>query len=594
MKCLVRRVLRRSSAGQVHQDAVYETETLTLGRATGQSVFLPDMQVALQHAVIKQEGKDRFTLQALGGNQIRVNRRILQAATLKIGDKIGFGRATILVVDPPVDYDLALEIQPMAEDGSARANTGAGPLTLKAAGASARPWAWLFFLLVLGLGLGVPLFIGYNTMQIGARLDARSQGTSTESDTMVASVETPTNLPDTEVWSPGHLSTVHRFIGRDCTRCHTAPFQPVQDGACLHCHINLAGHADSEIALAFVDLKRAHCSSCHQEHMGEAALVSTDDRTCTECHADPHQRMPGSNLPAVHDFAADHPQFRVALIELDVNWHSSTRLVSMDAPQLVRLPGLKFSHQRHLASGGIKRSDGTLETLNCSSCHVPDPGKVGFLALGFKQQCQRCHELNFEPGDPATQLPHGNVAAASSLLQGYYARLALRGGVGDTGAPAAVAGYRLPNQELSSGERQAALAWADSKAAAVAKEVFSYRLCVTCHQVRTAVGSDPPWQLAPVVQQQHWFSSAAFSHAPHMTMSCDSCHAVRRSNSNTEVLMPKIAECRKCHAASVASGSPVSSDCVNCHAFHKAARHTMAGSLVPADFLVQPLVHRTH
>lgn len=594
MKCLIRRVLRRSSAGQVHQDAVYETEALTLGRAAGQSVFLPDMQVALQHAVIKQEGKDRFSLQAFGGNQMWVNRRILQAATLKIGDKIGIGRATILVIDPPNGYDLALEIQPMAEDGSGRASTGAGTLTLKAAGASARPWAWLFFLLVLGLGLGVPLFIGYNAMQTDARLDARSQGTSTESDAMVANLETPTNLPGTELWSPGLLSTVHRFMGRDCTRCHTAPFQPVQDGACLHCHVNLAGHADSEIALAFVDLKRAHCSSCHQEHMGEAALVSPDDRTCTACHGDPHQRMPGSSLPAVHDFANDHPQFRVGLLGLDVNWHPSMHLVSMDDPHLARMPGLKFSHAVHLAPAGIKRSDGTLETLNCSSCHVADPGKVGFLALSFKQQCQRCHELNFEPGDPTTQLPHGNVAAAWSFLQGYYARLALRGGVGDASAPAAVAGYRLPNQELSSGQRQAALTWADNKAAAVGKEVFSYRLCVTCHQVRAVVGSTPPWQLAPVAQQQHWFLSAAFSHAPHTTMSCDSCHAARHSTSNTEVLMPKIAKCRECHAASVASGTPVSSDCVNCHAFHKAVRHTMAGSLVPADFLVQPLVQRAH
>ena len=158
-----------------------------------------------------------------------------------------------------------------------------------------------------------------------------------------------------------------------------------------------------------------------------------------------------------------------------------------------------------------------------------------------------------------------------------------------------MAGYRSPGQALSGGAREAALSWADAKTASVGREVFSYRLCVSCHQVREApAGSAAPWQIAPVSQQDHWFTGAAFNHGAHATMSCDSCHEVRRSKTNAEVLMPKIATCRECHAANAASGMQVSSSCITCHAFHKATRHSMAGSLVPADFLVQPLVTPGH
>ena len=594
MKCLIRRVLRKSSAGQVQQDSVCETETLTIGRATGQQVFLPDMQVALQHAVIRPLGKGRYSLQAMGSNQVWVNRRIVQSATVKPGDEIGIGRSQLALIPAPTGYELALEILPMTE-GESGTVAGAGALTLKATGMSARPWAWLAFLVVLGLCLAVPLFIGFRVMDARAHLESGSRGTTAESSAMQTNMQTSTNLPNSEAWSPGALSSTHRFIGRDCARCHTAPFQPVQNSACLQCHMNLAAHVDSAAGLEVTDLRQARCSACHQEHMGSAALIGTDDRTCTDCHADPHARMAGSQLPAVKDFAVDHPQFRVALLQLDTDWHVSTRPASLDDPGLKRMPGLKFPHDVHLVAAGVKRSDGSLEPMNCASCHVPDPGRVGFKPQSYAQQCQRCHVLSFEPGDPGTLLPHGNVQAAWLFLQGYYSHLALAGGVHDAGAPEAVSGYRSPGQALSGGAREAALSWADAKTASVEREVFSYRLCVTCHQVREApVGSAVPWQIAPVTQQEHWFTGAAFNHGAHATMSCDSCHEVRRSKTNADVLMPKIATCRECHAANAASGMQVSSGCITCHAFHKATRHSMTGSLVPADFLVQPLVTPDH
>ncbi|MGH8372735.1 MAG: cytochrome c3 family protein [Gammaproteobacteria bacterium] len=594
MRYLVRRVLRKSASGQVHQDSDYDTENLSIGRAAGQQVFLADMQVALQHAVIKPFGKARFGLQAVGANQLRVNNRITQSSTLGIGDQIDIGHIRLSVTEPPEGYDFAIEILPATET-TGKALDGVGALSLRATGASVRPWAWLSFLLILGLSLGIPLYFGISTMHIHARSGARA-GSPAPTNVMQAVMSGADHTPNNQAWSPGPLTDAHRFIANDCARCHTSSFMPVTNNACLSCHVNLPAHADSSPALSEVDFKEARCTSCHQEHHGNNALIISASSSCTDCHSDPHSRMPGSKLPAVTDFADHHPQFRVALLILGDDWHFTTRNVSLDEANPKRNPGLKFPHDKHLLPEGVKRSDGSVEKLTCSSCHISDAGGVGFLRQSFEQQCERCHKLSFEPTDPGARLPHGNVQEVWSFLRGYYSRLALGGGVILKDAPAVVSQYHRPSQVLAPDKQRAALAWADDKASSVAKEVFAYRLCITCHEIRKVANPTPLWQVAPVMQQTSWFPAARFRHGAHSKLGCDSCHTVRFSKTNQDVLMPGIAKCRQCHAGGdkSASGMAVSSSCVSCHGFHKALRHGMNGALLPADFMVQNLESPQH
>jgi predicted CXXCH cytochrome family protein len=51
-------------------------------------------------------------------------------------------------------------------------------------------------------------------------------------------------------------------------------------------------------------------------------------------------------------------------------------------------------------------------------------------------------------------------------------------------------------------------------------------------------------------------------------MTCEDCHASRASQTSSEVLIPGIDTCFKCHGGENAS-LHAQSTCITCHAFHR-------------------------
>ena len=70
--------------------------------------------------------------------------------------------------------------------------------------------------------------------------------------------------------------------GRKCNVCHVTTLgffrAKVSDDACDKCHDAPAHHADKVI-------HTVSCASCHVEHQRSFQLASTDDSSCTQCHA---------------------------------------------------------------------------------------------------------------------------------------------------------------------------------------------------------------------------------------------------------------------------------------------------------------------
>src|SRR5262249_4485583 len=74
-----------------------------------------------------------------------------------------------------------------------------------------------------------------------------------------------------------------------------------------------------------------------------------------------------------------------------------------------------------------------------------------------------------------------------------------------------------------------------------------------------------------------WYTLAKFNHAAHRGVSCKECHdrayadSSNPSTSNTDVLIPNMANCVQCHAPASrwwkASGG-VRYDCAECHRYH--------------------------
>jgi len=81
--------------------------------------------------------------------------------------------------------------------------------------------------------------------------------------------------------------------------------------------------------------------------------------------------------------------------------------------------------------------------------------------------------------------------------------------------------------------------------------------------------------VAPTKQKTRWFTNAVFSHQSHIAVSCESCHTrARNSNQGTDILLPGIATCEKCHDGKSSPQGPAlasghaESGCFLCHQYH--------------------------
>ena len=561
MRCLIRRITRKTAASG-HSEQTVEADVLSIGRGTDRDIFLSDLHAALQHALIRPAGEDRFAVQARTPSGVQINGRTVQAGVVKAGDVLAIGHSRLRLVRPPRGYTLAIEVEEARSEPGRR--PGVGPTTLREAGLGKRRWAWLLFLLIGGLGLAVPLAQIHRTPPPAIDMSDHLRDLAADAGTGM-----PWRIAGGDrLWDSGALSRPHRFFGRECRACHRRPFERVTNDACIDCHADQPHHSARPDLLRVTGLAEQRCASCHNEHNGTEGLVATQSKLCVDCHREPAD-IPGARIRPVSGFgAASHPEFRVRLVSPTPGGGFDWRRVRMDQP-LREDNGLIFPHDVHLATEGVESPDGR-RVLACADCHRPDGAGDTMQPVRFERDCQACHRLNFEPMEPARELPHGQPDAVLAALGDYYARVALAGGyrAPAVDAPAVVRQRRPADDELDREQRRAALAWADAKAVEVAEEVIEYRTCGTCHDIeRSGSAGTPQWHVAPVALTAEWYPEARFSHAPHTGLTCTDCHAAEPSARSADVLMPGAETCQRCHG-DARSTARVASRCIDCHGFH--------------------------
>jgi len=363
---------------------------------------------------------------------------------------------------------------------------------------------------------------------------------------------------------PGGVSSAHarvvddqgRSIGTHCEACHD-PWAGVVDSRCETCHAIVA-HAETQTSTP-------PCISCHSEHRDFARLASVvSDQRCTECHADLASHTAGGNpMYSVRatSFGEDHPEFALA-----VRREGSVQRLSVTSPAALMsdTDSLRFNHEYHLKKGGVLTATGAREELACESCHkmVQTSGKADPAPISFANSCQRCHQLTFDPRFPDSQVPHGGEPG---VVYGFV--MAAYGGNPEIVGKDPEEMRRLLSAR--SGESSADRAFFN------AEQVIKTK-CTLCHELQRRDGK---LTVTPPVIPQLWFKHASFSHTPHLSMSCQTCHGTAKTSHQTsDVLMPGRAACTGCHGgASTAAltGEGISSNCTTCHDYHERSQNVL-------------------
>ena len=577
------RFLSRGHAGAVEQrDRIFEGDAITIGRATDQVLHLKDRRVGLQHARILRSG-DRVLISVSAVSGVLVNGAVRRDAEIRPGDVVQVGSNTLKFFAPPAGFDAAFTFELDAAARAAEALRERPQLDIANTRLNRRVASWVLFIAIAALGLLVPLLAVRSP-------DARQ--------TLDASF-----LPSDHAWSSGPLHSAHQNLASRCETCHEQAFVRVRSAACLECHgSSVHRHVGTDAQVERLDSTR--CAKCHAEHNEPATLVRADAGLCVDCHRGLEQVAEASTAATrVTDFAREHPEFRVTLLTP----RSVTGAVNEWALQRETLGAagfreqsrLKFPHDTHLDPKGIKTPEGGV-VMKCVDCHVPEAGGQRMQPVRMEEHCQSCHRLDFEPADPARQVPHGAVTRVVETLNEYYSARYLEG------YPDPLANARpdrrvvRPGVQLSPAERARLLAAASDKAGRVARDLIERRTCQDCHVVEVAPHPDPPpegargkekraplplplagegrgegipWRVLPVLLTTQWMPKAHFDHARHATSlsDCDSCHAARKSHDAADVLMPRIAVCRECHSGTEGirtAENRVASSCMLCHGFH--------------------------
>jgi len=548
VKTLIRFITTNAAGISEHSDKLIDTDVISIGRATDQTLHLKDRRVRLQHAEIRSE-KGEFTISTSALAGVTVNGRSQREARLVVGDVIEVGANILRVIDATSEADFAISFELSREASSDDLAAGWTSTPSGIGGYSKRRLSWMLVAVVAAFGLLIPamslLHPGIASIMRGSAL-----------------------LPDDGLWLAGPVHSAHSATSTDCRNCHVSLFRRVPDAACAECH-TAARHVTST---GHEVLGETRCASCHLEHNEPPELIKRHQGLCADCHSQLPDDVPLQNA---EDFLDAHPDFRVSLLVPAAAANGSTEWHIEHNPLVDSLTAersnLKFNHRVHLDEAGVVSPDGR-RVLECSECHQAETGGARMQPISMDEHCVGCHTLSFDADDPSRRVPHGDVAGVLQALVEYYSARLL-----GSDPDAVEQRVRRPGQALSRADRDRAAAEARVQALTVAEDLFERRACVNCHEVSSTGDDTMPWKVEPVRLTTSFFPHANFSHAAHDTevTNCDSCHNASASESSTDVLIPGIDSCRDCHGSGIArrnNASQAPSTCIMCHSFHFEAK----------------------
>jgi predicted CXXCH cytochrome family protein len=367
----------------------------------------------------------------------------------------------------------------------------------------------------------------------------------------------------------GPVSHPHALFNDDCGKCHEKAFTTVTrlwagdevgtvtDRACSQCHAGPPHHGAA-----------GRCVDCHKEHRGHGMLMRYGEGTCVKCHVDLD--------------ATGGPRTGVA--------RSVTAFTSGGHPEPRTPPAhsRRFPHDVHLTDAGVpvRGADGKMsfKKLACIECHEPDAAGKLMKPISYNRHCAECHPLgkqlvgNWQGEEMLAQarafarerIPHPGPGQGVGVVRGSL-RDALSRFISDPRhaaflQPAGQAPRPLPDRgpgaSLALNKEQ--FEWVNEQMAKIEPLTFGKGGCGYCHQMGQDKGGLPT-VVRPKIPDR-WWTRSVFRHEAHTMMSCLDCHDAKHSTRDSEVMMPKMEVCLKCHDTNKRASAR--SGCVQCHIYH--------------------------
>lgn len=606
MDCVVSTLTRRARGGVARRDTDISAAAIRIGRGAECEIYLADPRIPLHAAEIVEQPGGIF-MQSVPPFDLRANGAPTRVAKLKVGDKLAVGPYDLGVVEAPIGKQFALTVElarPLGDDLDqlkARSRTSLADTWL-----GKRRAAWALFLLVAAVFLALPLagFFG----KAAQKLSDPPAG-------LMASFD--------QTWLSGTISGAHNFFGNRCEACHQKPFEQVADRACTACHASTPHHADVKLFERAAAGATPACQSCHKEHNGRQAIVLSDQRFCSGCHASLKGRVAESKLQNSGDFLTNHLQFRPSVMvdsrapdggKIERISLAETAKGADGKPLLREVSGLRFPHAVHLTRMTVTARDGKpaqgvnsptgRRVLDCKDCHVGEPGGAGLLPINMETHCQECHPIKLTT---ERSLPHAKPKEVQDIGRDYYYRVALENAVYRDPQAREVEPRMLqprrPGRPETREELAEAAAWAEDQRKAFVRYAGE-PLCGYCHTTTTNAASGE-WDVQRPKLVDRWLPLSKFHHRSHQTVACTGCHAAQTNEvaaegatlgagqvwvasaacervavqkemlagnplpslCSADVLLPKIETCRQCHGGEQATNL-VPSTCIMCHEFH--------------------------
>jgi hypothetical protein len=392
---------------------------------------------------------------------------------------------------------------------------------------------------------------------------------------------------DSRVYSSGRMSEAHAVLERQCATCHVEKAGEFSanaaDSACLACHDGPVHH-ENEMASAVPS-----CAACHMEHRGRINLSAANNQSCADCHGSLKVASGRVHFAAkIYSFEDGHPEFAAlregakdpGTIRLNHAIHMrpirqgpNGPIVQLECADCHRNYQAKWKYaasqhpepatyqlQRDNVSGNTSLSPPTLEPYASSN------GKERMRPVEFATACSGCHLLTFDKRFDEG-VPHDKPEVVHVFLvkkfQEYIAA-----------HPGEVRVMRDPTRDLTGKPippevRVLTPAQWVTERTADAEELLWRKTCRQCHALSFGQNASLPW-IVPAGTRERWLPHAKFDHDAHRGFSCVSCHAKALTSTETsDILVPRIANCKTCHAP---GPEHAESRCFECHTYHDWAK----------------------